>query len=603
MASPRPPHSRRISQTTSSPPSSPPQLSQSQSQSQSQPDPVQSEEPTGMSQDMAGVSVAAASDTELADARTDKAEPHSGNSAPAPMDIDTHLPPKINASEPISDTLDAQPDSVAAPSKATTGARIAAPAPVFETEPELAPDCGPHPVSREPKPSSRTPLALPVFTITTSPGGVDTEEELSLAGFDLASDDQTFDSTLSIGNMSSDCDVSIPASASSLNGARTHTPRRSPRLSGTGNLDVSSTSSITVQTTTSTTSTLPLLRATKQTKTKAKAPARELVVGPSLVAHEAPANTTSAKGKEKERVSRSPSPVVDTGRHDTLKLPQLRSLSPDSDAVLMSLHRTLTPQLRPAFKTLPRSAERPAPPPSAMKRRAEEAEPTSPGKRARFDPDPPPPPPPPIPKPNLARPGRIRVHPSNSLLGMAQQAQTGQGSFMGSHPPIVVRPSGSPSRQQMLLHRPAGPPMRVPVNQPQRVVFPVRVPSPVRTASHNGAASRNPSPAKPQRRADGGLVWQRAPAPAAVPNRVVQSTSQIKPDVVVTPRARSPVDGSSSPTRPGRSRLPVLKSSGVPRATGEKTKARDDGDGNKESGVPPVVGIRSSVVSCLRVLV
>ncbi|KAG9083448.1 hypothetical protein FS749_006023 [Ceratobasidium sp. UAMH 11750] len=238
----------------------------------------------------------------------------------------------------------------------------------------------------------------------------------------------------------------------------------------------------------------------------------------------------------------------------------LRSLSPDSDAVLTSLHQTMNSQ--PRLK-LVSSAERPPLVPSAMKRQAEEADPSSPGKRARFDPDPQPPPTPP--KPNIARPSRIRVQPASSMQA---------NSFLGAHPPIVVRPSGSPSRQQLLMQRPPGPPIRVLASQQQRVVFPQRVPSPVRTGSQHGT-NKNPSPVKPPR-SGGTLIWQRAPGPV-IPNRGTQLTNQIKTEVLIAPRDDGPVDGSA-PGRADRSRLPVPKS-GVPRAT-EKSK-------ENESGVPP----------------
>ncbi|QRV87858.1 proteoglycan 4 [Ceratobasidium sp. AG-Ba] len=597
----RPSHSRRPSQTTSTPSSSPSQPSESQSQSQSQSDAPPNDEPTGMSQEMAGVSVNVDSSPELADAPMDHAEPQSENaiSAPAPasasMEMDTHASPNavdiLNATDTPSATLDVHSNSDT--SKAHTV--------VFNTEPVLASASKPghQRTARAPKPSVRKPLALPVFTVTSSPGRSEDEPSESV----LPVENQIADSSLSMTDMASTSDVMIPTSLAPP--VRAHTPRRSPRLSGTANVDVSSSSPPAVHTrviasNVSTASTVfPPLRQIK--KIKAKAPTRHLADGPSSAANDAPLTTTSSKGKEKERAS-SPTliPNTTTTKHDALKPSQLRSLSPESDAVLMTLHQTLSPP-----KLLSKSSERPQPPSSAMKRPAETDPLSSPGKRARFDPDPQPPPPPlpSIPKPNLAtRPGRIRVHPANSLQN---------GSFIGAHPPIVVRPPSSPSRQQLLLQRPAGPPMRVPVNQPQRVVFPQRVPSPVRTGSYQGIPPRS-SPAKPQKHS--GPVWQRAPGPTlapSVPNRAIQLASQIKPEVLIAPRddVRSPPpdtgSGSASPGRTVRSRLPVPRSgSAIPRTTGEKEKSKETAEGGDghghESSVPPAVEIGSSMANASR---
>lgn len=636
-----PPRSRRISQTASSPS---PSSSQSHSQplplSQSEPQ-VINDEPTGMSQDLASVSVADPV-SDVPDVRMDTAEPQSGDSvrvpAPALMDTDAQLDPKDRNTD--AKELGAR----------TLGSRSAAL--VFETETEHASEAGSQaPRDKPSAASSRTPLALPVFTFTASLDEISPEEpsqaSLAISDLGLGPGSQTIDSTSSIENTSTDYDISIPAppllSDKTLAPPLTYTPRRSPRLSGSSTSTFVSTVSSTcpphtVQTSVSSkvivtptaapsggaSSAHPPLpvRATRQTKKgRAKAPARELGDGPSGTSHDAPVldpsiistNTAaSSKGKEKEL---PPSPVlIPRIKSDTLlKPPKLRSLSPDSDAVLTSLHQTLTPQPRPMLRHLPKSSDRPPPPPSAMKRRAEEQEPASPEKRARFDPDPPPPtqPPAPLKQPPLhhARPARIRVHPSNSLVGMAHQVQQAGSSFVGAHQPIVVRPSGSPSRQQLLLQRNPGPPMRVPVGQPQRVVFPARVPSPVRTGSTNGMGMgsglsnnsiRHTSPIKPQRTLNAKLgIWGPpaaiAPTHLPVPNQGAQS-SQIKNDVLIVPRdggsTRAPADGSSSPARTGRSRLPVLKaSSGVLRATGEKAKGgkadAGGGDDTNESGLPP----------------
>ncbi|KAG9101708.1 hypothetical protein FRC06_002718 [Ceratobasidium sp. 370] len=526
----RPSRPRRVSQTMSSPSSSPSQPSQSQS------DPPANDESTGVSQEMARVSVAVDLRPELTDAPMDNTEPPSGDavSAPGSMNMDTHQDTS-NASDPLPTTLDAPSSSAPGPSKAR--------AVVFETEPVLGSDHGLQQAKREPKPSARTPLALPIFSVTSSPGG--TEEEPLVVP---APESLIIDSSLSVGNKSSGCDVSIPTSLAPP--MRAHTPRRSPRLSGTTTVDVSSSSPP------HTTSNISISSRPRQTK-KAKAPA-----GPST-ASDAPIVTTS-KGKEKERVS-SPPLIPTTTKTDIFKPLQLRSLSPDSDAVLTSLHRTMSPQ--PRLKLL-FSAERPPPVSSAIKRQAEEADSSSPGKRARFDPDPQPPPTPP--KPNLARPGRIRVHPAGSLQA---------SSFLGAHPPIVVRPASSPSRQQLLMQRPPGPPIRVLASQQQRVVFAPRVPSPIRTGSHHGVASKNPSPVKTQRNG-GTLVWQRAAPVPMVPNRDSQLTNQIKAEVLIAPRDDAPRDGSA-PGRADRSRLPVPKAaSGVPRATERKRE-------ENRPGVPP----------------
>ncbi|KAF8607520.1 hypothetical protein BDV93DRAFT_270779 [Ceratobasidium sp. AG-I] len=630
--------SRRISSQTTSSPSSSQSHSQSLTPSQSEPQ-VISDEPTGMSQDLARVSVTEEAGTDVPDVGMDNAEPHAGEpvlgSPPNLMDMDAQLEPK-------DDSTDAK--ETGARTDGALGTRSAAL--VFETETERASEGGSQ-TRDKPSTSSRTLLALPVFTVTTL-GETSTEEEpshssLSISDLGLGPGSQTIDSTSSIENMT-DSDISIPASLSSADGKLapplTNTPRRSPRLSGSSASTFvptvfSTVPAHTVQTSVPTkaivTPTAPAsegvsnthpplpARATRPTKKgKAKAPARELGDGPTGPSHDAPVLdpntiTTSSKGKEKEQPL-SPA-IIPRIKNDTLlKPPQLRSLSPDSDAVLASLHQALSPQTRPALRHLPKSSDRPAPPPSAMKRRAEE-EPASPEKRARFDPDPPPPtqPPAPLKQPplNHARPARIRVHPSNSLVGMAHQVQqSGSSSFVGAHPPIVVRPTGSPSRQQLLLQRNPGPPMRVPVGQPQRIMFPARVPSPVRTGSTNsmGMSSniiRSTSPLKPQRGLNAKLgIWGPpaiAPAHIAAPNRGAQS-SQIKADVLIAPRdggsTRAPADGSSSPARAGRSRLPVLKaSSGVLRTTGEKAKgAKADADDANESGLPPAGTATGSLV-------
>ncbi|KAG8727249.1 hypothetical protein FRC12_022672, partial [Ceratobasidium sp. 428] len=393
----RPSHSRRRSQSTSTPSSSPPQPSQSQSQSQSQSDPPANDEPTGMSQEMAGVSVSMDLQPEQTDAPMDNAEPHSGDPVPAPALVDTYAPPNkdmLPASDPSSATLDAHSNSAPGSSKARTV--------VFETEPVLGSQPQSGLAKRKPKSSARTPLALPIFSVTSSPGG--TEEEPSVVV--PAPENLTIDSDLSIGNVSSD--VLIPASLAPP--VRAHTPRRSPRLSGSAPVDISSSSpphtmqSSAATSNISTTSTgfIPP-RQTK--KLRAKALVREPVAGPSTTANDASSTIVATnKGKEKEHVSSPPTiPDLTTATKTNIFNPS-----------------------QPRPKLISKSAERPPPPPSAMKRQAEGTDPSSPGKRARFDPDPQPPPP--IPKPNLTRPARIRVHPSSSIQN---------GSFLGGHPPIV----------------------------------------------------------------------------------------------------------------------------------------------------------------------
>ncbi|KDN51224.1 hypothetical protein RSAG8_00853, partial [Rhizoctonia solani AG-8 WAC10335] len=327
--------------------------------------------------------------------------------------------------------------------------------------------------------------------------------------------DDTFDSTCS---SSVTFDLSIPASVSSASSNSAvlpapprvkNTPRRSARLSGisatstvsstSSTLDLNSTSravkarpdsklipSIVPSTT--------LIHGTHKPKVQAKSQVQvpPMDPGPTGSDHNAQLSaslpdstlaTTMNKGKEKEQRSPSvsipspPPPPTMSGR-------KLRSLSPDSEAVLASLHQSLLPSTRPLPKPLAKSSDRTIALPSAMKRRNDDLEPSSPSKRARFDPGPLPIPPPShsqsaessqptqssqssqpaqssqtlqSSQSSRSLPSRIRVHPPNSSFTKS----TNSSSFLGYYPPIVVRGQSSPSRQQLLLQRPAGPPMRV----------------------------------------------------------------------------------------------------------------------------------------------
>ncbi|KAJ1308879.1 hypothetical protein OPQ81_004566 [Rhizoctonia solani] len=310
--------------------------------------------------------------------------------------------------------------------------------------------------------------------------------------------------------------------------------------------------------------------------------------------------TATNKGKEKEQglPSPSPSPVPSPLPPPTKNQRKLRSLSPESELVLANLHESLLPPTRPPLKPLAKSSERPAALPSAMKRRNDDLEPASPNKRARFDPDPPPIPLPLSPQstelpqpqsshssqppqssqilqcsessqssqPSRSLPSRIRVHPPNSSFTKSVNGN----SFLGTHPPIVVRGQSSPSRQQLLLQRPAGPPMRVPVGQQQqlqRPLFPSRVVSPIRTGSGNGLSTTSPS--KSQRNESRNGTWGA---------RVSSKKTQIKPpEVVIAPST----DRSSSPARTARalSRLPVPAG----RKVKEKNQSEADGASQSES--------------------
>ncbi|KAH7343558.1 hypothetical protein B0J17DRAFT_764746 [Rhizoctonia solani] len=305
------------------------------------------------------------------------------------------------------------------------------------------------------------------------------------------------------------------------------------------------------------------------------------------------------KTRERTTSSSSLSSIPSPLPPPTKPEPKLRSLSPDSEAVLTSLHQSLLPSTRPQLKPIAKSSDRPAALPSAMKRRNEDLEPSSPSKRARFDPDPPPIPPPlrsrspesPRPtqssqptqsshpsqssqssqtsQPSRSLPGRIRVHPPNSSFTKS----TIGNSFLGSHPPIVVRGQSSPSRQQLLLQRPAGPPMRVPVGQQQqqqqRALFSSRVVSPIRTGSTNGLSTGSPSKLQHNDARNG--AWGA---------HVTSKKTQIKPpEVLIAPAS----DRSSSPARAARplSRLPLPAG----RKAKEKTQPEVDGVGEGES--PP----------------
>ncbi|KAL5636712.1 hypothetical protein ACGC1H_000620 [Rhizoctonia solani] len=630
--------SRRISHTTSSPSSSPSQP-QSQSQSESHLEPhVVSDEPTGMSQDLAKVSVASQGKPNM-----ENTEPRSDDSAsahePAPtsqsavMEFDVaHWRAETDASEQIE--LDPEPVAV----RGST----AASAFVFDTNSERQ-------STREPKPSTtaRTPLALPVFAVTCSPPADahleehTTTSQVSMAVSDDASDlsalppppslDDTFDSTSS---SSVTFDLSIPASVSSASSNSAflpaprvkNTPRRSARLSG-----VSAASTVS-----STSSALDLNSTSRAVKPRANSKLIPPIVPSATIAHgaqkpkvkanpqaqvpptddlmdcgptgsghnaQAPISlpdstlvTTLNKGKEKEQRSPSPS-ILSPPPPPTKSDNSLRSLSPDSEAVLASLHQSLLPSTRPPLQPMAKSSDRPLALPSAMKRRNDELELSSPSKRARFDPDPPPIPPPlhsqsaessqptqpsrptqpsqptqssqstqpaqPSQSSQSSRslPGRIRVHPPNPTLTKS----TNGSSFLGSYPPIVVRGQSSPSRQQLLLQRPAGPPMRVPVGQQQqRALFSSRVASPVRTGS------TVESPSKSQRN-DTRNTWGA---------HVTSKKTQIKSsEVLIAPGS----DRSSSPARTARalSRLPV------PAGRKAKEKTEPEVDGVCESESPP----------------
>ncbi|CAE7059003.1 unnamed protein product [Rhizoctonia solani] len=512
---------------------------------------------------------------------------------------------------------------------------------VFDTDSGRASQLQP---TREHKSSAatRTPLALPVFTVTCSPlTGDEAQEEhtatsqVSMAVSDDAdlsaplppppNLDDTFDSTCS----SLTFDMSIPASISSASSNSAvlaapprvkNTPRRSARLSGistastvssaSSTLDLNSTSRA-AKTRTNSKPISPivppttLIHGTRKPKVKAKSQVQvshkdhSVDHGPTGSDHNAESSsslpnptlvTTANKGKEKEPPS-IPSPPPPPPTKSSRKL---RSLSPDSEAVLAGLHQSLLPSTRPLLKPLGKSSDRPTALPSAMKRRNDDLEPSSPSKRARFDPDPPPIPPPlessqptqssqsSLPaqssqpsqpsqssqssQPARSLPGRIRVHPPNSSFTKSINGN----SFLGSYPPIVVRGQSSPSRQQLLLQRSAGPPMRVPVGQQQqRTLFPPRVASPVRTGSTNGLSAE--SPPKLQRN-DPRSTWGA---------HVTSKKTQIKPAEVLIAHTS---DGSSSPVRAVRplSRLPV------PAGRKAKEKAEPEVDDSRETESPPV---------------
>ncbi|CAE6470277.1 unnamed protein product [Rhizoctonia solani] len=640
--------SRRTSYTTSSPSSSPSQP-QSQSQSSQSEPHAAADEPTGMSQELARICVASQGKPNM-----ENAEPRSEDSmsapesAPVPQDaaMESNVAPfhaETNANEQAG--LEAGPTIA----RGATSASVF----VFDTDTERAPQSQP---TREPKPSTaaRTPLALPVFTVTCSPlpGDVPPEEhtttsQVSMAVSDDTSDlstslpppppilDDTFDSTCS---SSVTFDLSIPASVSSASSNSAilpaplrvkNTPRRSARLSGisatstvssvSSTLDLNSTSRV-VKTIANSkhissivpSTTLPHGTRRPRVKVKSQAKARptgDLVDhGPTESSHNGQSSTlpdatfidTTNKGKARERTTSSsslsslPSPLPPPTKTE----PELRSLSPDSEAVLTSLHQSLLPSTRPQLKPMTKSSDRPVALPSAMKRRNDDLEPGSPSKRARFDPDPPPIPPPlrsqspespratqsaqsaqssqpsqtsqsfQTSQSSRSLPGRIRVHPPNSSFTKS----TIGNSFLGSHPPIVVRGQSSPSRQQLLLQRPAGPPMRVPVGQQQqqRPLFSSRVVSPIRTGSANGIS--NGSPSKPQHNDVRNGAWSA---------HVTSKKTQIKPppEVLIAPTS----DRSSSPVRAARplSRLPL------PAGRKAKEKSQPEVDGVGESESPP----------------
>lgn len=152
-------------------------------------------------------------------------------------------------------------------------------------------------------------------------------------------------------------------------------------------------------------------------------------------------------------------------------------------------------------------------------------------------------------------------------------------------------PSSSPSRQQLLLQRPAGPPMRVPIGQ-QRALFPARVVSPVRTGSH-GSLNKGSSPVKPRRDAITG-IWGTSGSGSG---KIKPTPGLIKPsEVLIAPEQT--VTESSSPVRAGRvSRLPV-PARGKTRDEKEKLglineKEKPEVDDVRESVGVPAVGTGS----------
>ncbi|CAE6395194.1 unnamed protein product [Rhizoctonia solani] len=445
--------------------------------------------------------------------------------------------------------------------------------------------------------------------------------------------DDTFDSASS---SSVTFDLSIPASVSSASSNSAilpaprvkNTPRRSTRLSGISAAStVSSTSSTWDLNSNSRAvkiradpklissivpSTTPL-HDTRQSKAKAKSQVQVSPTNESMdygltgSGHDAQSSTsfpnstlatTKDKGKQREQKSSSLSPIASPPPPPIKDKSKLRSLSPKSEAALASLHESLVPSIRPPPRPLAKSSDRPIALPSAMKRRNDDLEPNSPSKRARFDPDPPPIPPPlhspskessqptqssqssqpsQISQPSQSSqssqssrslPGRIRVHPPNSSLTKPPNGN----SFLGSYPPIIVRGQNSPSRQQLLLQRPAGPPMRVPVGQQQlqhqRALIPSRVLSPVRTGSSNGINAG--SPCKPERHDARNGIWGA---------HATSKKAQTKPPEVLI----APPDRSSSPVRTSRalSRLPV------PAGRVTKEKVQPEVDVVCESESPP----------------
>ncbi|KAB5595354.1 hypothetical protein CTheo_1226 [Ceratobasidium theobromae] len=495
-----PPRTPRVSQGTSSPPSSSPQPRSQSCSSQSEPHGT--DEPTGMSQELAQVTVAS---QEPIDSRMEDAEG-------APMDAPT-------GAETVPDS-EPEPENEVPPTSART-----LPAFVFDPEPERAA------VLRASKAgATRTTLALPVFSVSPPVDAVGPPSQSGPGAED------PFDSSCSSIGTTLTFDLSIPASTSSVSSNSAilpeaprvqHTPRRSARLSG-----------ISACSTVSSTSTSPMKTRARfkpnvfdtvtlrQTRAKLKVdetgPSRALLFG---------ATASTSKGKEREQDSPPPAPKSDMPRATKEPKPQLGSLSPASEAVLANLQESLKASMK-----------RPGPTVSAMKRHNEEVEPGSPTKRARFDLGP---------AQSQSRPTRIHVHPP-----LAKPS----GSFTGPHAPIVVRGSSSPSRQQLLLNRPAGPPMRVPVGQQNQRAFPARVLSPVRTGSYNNMVNGN------------GL--------GQVDGHVARKS---KSEVLIE---------SSSPVRAGRggtSRLPVAG-----RRKEEKNSMVGDENGASGSGqkleVPSVVG-------------
>ncbi|CUA69368.1 Proteoglycan 4 [Rhizoctonia solani] len=627
--------SRRISHTTSTPsssPSQPPSQSHSESYSQSDPHAVCNDS-TGMSQDLARVCVAS-----QVKPNTENTEPRSDD--PVSQSESASAIIKFDVAGEEQD-LDVKPIAV----RGSTSASVF----VFDTNPESTSQPQPN---RELKPgtAARTPLALPVFAVTSPlPGDEPLDEHMTTSQVSMAVSndtndmnaplppppnlDDTFDSTYS---SSVTFDLSIPASLSSASSNSAFLPapprvknalRRSARLSGisatstvsstSSNFDINSTSrpvkpranpKATSPIVPSTTSSHAMRKPSVKAKSQVQAPPTDDLMdhGPTGSGHNAQPSVSlldstlvTAVNKGKEKAQRSPSPPIFLSvPPPTMSQRKLRSLSPDSEAVLTSLHQSLLPSARPPTKSLAKSSDRPVALPSAMKRRNDDPEPNSPTKRARFDPDPPPIPSPPhsqpaessqpaqsqpsqpsrpsqysqpaqSSQPSRSLPGRIRVHPANSSFIKS----TNGNSFLGSHPPIVVRGQNSPSRQQLLVHRPAGPPMRVPVGQqqqqqqPQRATFPSRVASPVRS----GPTSESPS--KPQRN-DTRNAWGA---------HVTSKKTQIKPpEVLIAPTS----DKSSSPVRTARplSRLPV------PAGRKAKEKAEPEVDADENESPPATTG-------------